>query len=403
MKGIHALLTTIAITGASAGVHTVPLRRSSALHSETPAVDEHLIAGASYKYISQGLLGLSERSRAINNIDSLPPTDHRVPITDFINAQYYFDISIGTPPQDFSVIVDTGSANVWIPSKDCTSLACHVHSKYDHDASETYAPNGSQVSISYASGSIEGYISRDSLHVGDLTIHDQLFAEATLEPGLALALGRCDGVIGLAYQPVAVNDIPPPIFNMLHQGLLDEPVFAVFLSHVDDRDDDSSEIVFGGQNEMHYEGSIVRLPLRRKAFWEVDFDAFNFGTETATFDSAGILFDTGTSMIALPRALVELIHSRIGAKWSPVTGQYSVDCQLRSQLPDMTFTLGGSEFPISATDYILELQDSCLSVFLALDVPDDSGPLAVLGQPFLRRWYSIYDFKNASVGLARAK
>ena len=82
------------------------------------------------------------------------------------------------------------SSNLWVPSSKCTSIACFLHAKYESSASSTYKANGSEFSIQYGSGSMEGYVSQDTLRIGDLTIPNQDFAEATKEPGLAFAFGK---------------------------------------------------------------------------------------------------------------------------------------------------------------------------------------------------------------------
>jgi hypothetical protein len=142
-----------------------------------------------------------------------------------MNAQYYIEISLGTPPQSVSsvfveaeedvdfylifssrlfqilgeilsfaplarLITFVSSSNLWVPSVGCTSIACFLHTKFDSSASSTYKKNGSSFSIKYGSGSMEGFVSRDHLRIGDLTIEDQLFAEALKEPGLAFAFGK---------------------------------------------------------------------------------------------------------------------------------------------------------------------------------------------------------------------
>jgi saccharopepsin len=95
-------------------------------------------------------------------------------------------------------------------------------------------------------------------------------------------------------------------------------------------------------------------------------------------------------------------NKEIGAK-KGFNGQYTVECDTRSSLPDLTFTLTGYNFTISAFDYILEIQGSCISAFTPMDIPAPAGPLAILGDAFLRQWYSIYDLGNNNVGLAKAK
>jgi len=153
---------------------------------------------------------------------------------------------------------------------------------------------------------VEGYISKDTVQIGDLKIKDQLFGEATSEPGLAFAFGRFDGILGLGYDSISVNKIPPPFYSAVAQGLLDEPVFAFYLGDTNDKDS-PSEAIFGGVDKSHYTGSLTKIPLRRKAYWEVELDALTFGDETAEFESTGAILDTGTSLIALPSTLADLL------------------------------------------------------------------------------------------------
>jgi len=250
---------------------------------------------------------------------------HALPVSNFLNAQCmsskrlyhtreytncdidFSEISIGSPPQDFKVVLDTGSSNLWVPSTDCGSIACYLHSKYDHSASSTYKKNGSSFEIRYGSGSLSGYVSQDTVTIGDLKIKDQIFAEATSEPGLAFAFGRFDGILGLGYDTISVNKIVPPFYSLVNQKLIDSPVFAFYLNDQNDSGQES-EVVFGGVDASHYTGPLVKLPLRRKAYWEVSLDSITFGDATAEIENTGAILDTGTSLIALPSTLAELLY-----------------------------------------------------------------------------------------------
>lgn len=325
---------------------------------------------------------------------------HQVPLTNYLNAQYFTEITLGSPPQTFKVILDTGSSNLWVPSAECGSLACFLHAKYDHEASSTYKVNGSEFAIQYGSGSLEGYVSQDLLTIGDLVIPNQDFAEATSEPGLAFAFGKFDGILGLAYDTISVNKIVPPVYNAIKNGLLDDPLFAFYLGNADESED-GGEASFGGIDESKYSGDITWLPVRRKAYWEVKFEGIGLGDEYAVLEGHGAAIDTGTSLIALPSGLAEILNAEIGAKkgWS---GQYSIDCESRDSLPDLTLNFNGYNFTITPHDYTLEVSGSCISAFTPMDFPEPVGPLAIIGDAFLRKYYSIYDIGHNAVGLAKA-
>jgi len=397
-----ALFAAAALLGSvSAGVHKMPLKKVSLSEQLAGAnIDTHV------KHLGQKYMGI----RPTSHVDEMfkdtaihdQKGDRTVPVSNFLNAQYFSEITIGTPPQTFKVVLDTGSSNLWVPSSECGSIACYLHTKYDSSSSSTYKKNGTSFEIRYGSGSLSGFVSQDVMTIGDLKIKDQIFAEATEEPGLAFAFGRFDGILGLGFDTISVNKIPPPFYSMIDQGLLDEPVFAFYLGDTNNGESDESEAIFGGINEDHYTGKITTIPLRRKAYWEVDLDAITFGDATAELDKTGVILDTGTSLIALPSTLAELLNKEIGAK-KGYNGQYTVECEKRDSLPDMSFTLSGYNFSITPYDYILEVQGSCISSFMGMDFPEPVGPLAILGDAFLRKWYSIYDLGKGTVGLAAAK
>lgn len=398
-----ALLCVSSLNAVNAKIHSLKLHKEP-LSDELKEVsfDQHL-AHLGVKYLHQYERAYPEVSfsRAHPFFTVSKNAGHDVPLSNYMNAQYFAEISLGTPPQNFKVILDTGSSNLWVPSAECTSLACYLHSKYDHDSSTSYKPNGSEFSIQYGSGSMEGYVSQDTLQIGDLVIEGQDFAEATSEPGISFAFGKFDGILGLAYDTISVNKIVPPVYNAIKQDLLEKPLFSFYLGENSDGKGDDSQATFGGFDESKFEGDITWLPVRRKAYWEVKLEGLGLGDQFSELESHGAAIDTGTSLITLPSGLAEIINSEIGAKkgW---TGQYTLDCASRANLPDLTFQLGGHNFTISPYDYTLEVSGSCISAITPMDFPEPVGPLAIIGDAFLRKYYSIYDLKHDAVGLAKA-
>ncbi|KIW62330.1 hypothetical protein PV04_10511 [Phialophora macrospora] len=326
------------------------------------------------------------------------PDEINLPIDNLFNGQYFSTIGIGTPPQYFKLVMDTGSSNLWVPGQ-CRPTVCRSHARYNATLSSTFEKNGSQFSTEYGTGGVSGHVSRDTLWVGDVQIKRQLFAEATYEDSL-IASGSFDGIFGLGHDAVAINGIKPPLYRMLDQKLIATPVFSFYFG--DSARGTESFCAIGGIDDAAYEGAVLRLPLRRKIYWEVDLNAASLGGAVALDLNIGAILDTGTSLIAMPSNFAALFNRYIGAT-QVSSGLYEVSCHKRDQLPDLTFTLSGSNFSFSAYDYILELENgSCLSCFQGFDSGEKTGPLFILGNAFLRRWYSIFDLENGTVGLAKA-
>ncbi|KAI3648050.1 hypothetical protein MP228_008271 [Amoeboaphelidium protococcarum] len=327
---------------------------------------------------------------------------HAVALNNFMDAQYFGEIAIGSPPQKFTVVFDTGSSNLWVPSTRCSSIACFLHNRYDADASKTHVENGTDFEIRYGTGSLEGVISQEQVNIAGLNIKNQGFAESIKEPGVTFALGRFDGILGLGYDNIAVQRVVPPFYNMINQKLIKKGVFGVWMNHADGGE--GGEIVFGGTNTDHYDEKEVHYAaVTRKGYWEVELEKFTIGDIEIDLgkDHMGAAIDTGSSLIVVPTETANQINEFIGATrtW---TGQYTVDCNIVPNLPPISFRFGGHEHVLTGSDYVLEAQGQCISGFMGMDLPAPAGPIWIVGDVFLRKFYTIYDLDNNRVGFAPA-
>lgn len=433
-----------------------------------------------------------------------------ISLKNYMDAQYYGEIGIGTPPQKFTVIFDTGSSNLWVPSTKCyLSVACLMHSKYKSSQSSTYKKNGKSAAIQYGTGAISGFFSQDSIKLGDLSIKEQDFIEATKEPGVTFVAAKFDGILGLGFQEISVGDALPVWYNMVDQGLVQDPVFSFWLNRKTG-EDEGGELVFGGVDTDHFIGEHTYVPVTQKGYWQFEMNDVFIGNETTGFctDGCAAIADSGTSLLAGPTIVVTEINQAIGAggvmsnecktlvdqygktiidmllsqttpdkicsdmklcasfgshdasmiiesvvdknngkssgvhdemctfcemavfwmqnqlkknkseemiinyvdqlceKLPSPGGESTVECSRISSMPTIAFTIGGKTFDLSPEQYILKIGEGakaqCISGFSALDVPPPRGPLWILGDIFMGKYHTVFDYGNLQVGFAEA-
>merc|ERR1719440_1773613 len=281
-------------------------------------------------------------------------------------------------------------------------MKCWLHPRYDESKSPTFEKDGRKFEVQYGSGPVQGVFAKDTVTVGGIDVKGQLFAEVSKVSfgplNLAFAMGKFDGLLGLGFKSISQYQIPTPFESMIDQKLISEPVFAFYLP---DDAGAQGELVLGGIDKSHYTGELVSVPLTNETYWEVSLDGLKFGDTAIVSSSMKAIIDSGTSLLAGPKDMVSKLATAAGAT-SLMGKEYIVDCSKVSSLPDLDFTLGGKAFKLAGSDYVLQEGSQCLFALMGIDVPAPNGPLFIMGDVFMRKYYSVFDYGNKQMqfGLA---
>ncbi|ORY03803.1 peptidase A1 [Basidiobolus meristosporus CBS 931.73] len=346
--------------------------------------------------LEQSLYQLQYKYPHIKNstyLQKLHKRNGALELTNSYDLSYYGEVTIGTPPQKFTVIFDTGSADFWVPSVWCSSAACINHRKFQPIKSTTFHKFDKEFSLQYGTGNLTGMIGQDTCTIGGITLNEQKFGLATSESSF-FANSTADGILGMAFASINQMRVNPPFYNMVEQNLVNASMFGVWLGGYPD----SGEVTFGGYDTSHFSGSLNWIDVVEENYWTLPLNGVSIANTGVQITATKAAMDTGTSLITIPESDAALINVEyLNGRPTSSAGLYQLDCD--AMYPNIDIILGDVVFTLTPDQYVIQDEVGvCMSGFAS------AGSLEaiwIVGDVFLRSFYSVYDMgTQPRVGLA---
>lgn len=336
-----ALSAALAATAVSADLLTIPL-------SKVP--DEEHFANLLSSHTPPRLAAMSGVATGRKLIRGADDKEENVVLKDLMNAQYYGTLKIGTPAQEFQVVFDTGSADLWVPATACLtkSTNCAAKTAYDETASSSFSKVAegakSDFNIVYGSGPVTGKFGVETITVADdYTVEGQTFAQVDSTKGLGGVYehAKFDGILGLAYPAISRDPgVNTFIANLKEKKVVESGKFAFYLG-----DNSDGELSIGGHNPERMQGEINWVDLACAAYWLIPMEQVKFGDTVITTGRTGGIMDTGTSLIYGPqKQVLGMVKTIKNAQYYPQVGLYNIPCN--TELPALEFTIGEEVYDI---------------------------------------------------------
>jgi len=328
---------------------------------------------------------------------------HRIKIKDFLNTQYFGPVQIGNPGQTFNVVFDTGSSNLWVYDSSCTAaghVECTKHRNFKAADSSTFQHEHGIMGVHYGGGIIKARLARDTVHLDDIQIKNQVFGATYFAEG---KFGKSDGILGLAMPPLATHHSTPVFDNIVDHHLLPHPSFFFYLSNA--AKGDNSEFSLGAANPARMATEFSYHPIiNENDYWAIRMDDIEVdGKRLNACDNdkgyCKLVVDSGTSFLTAPFAATRKLLPKMHAQR---------DCSNLAHLPEIAYIVEGKRYALSAHDYVVKVKHDfddgeCITGMMHLDVPSPRGPVWILGDVFMRKFYTQFDRENNRVGIALAK
>lgn len=305
---------------------------------------------------------------------------------------YFGQIQLGSPPQSFAIVFDTGSSNLWVPSiacQDCDGPQT-PHSKFNSNASRTYQAMSEKVDLNYGTGSVVGYLAIDTMWLGNAPVPGTIFMEAvkTTDP---FPTADFDGVLGLGFSGAAKPlglQTPLDVFRKEYKDSMPQQVFSFEMAPPTASPGQPAELLIGAIPESRYPQGVNWVDIIGKegplpfSFWAVTMDQVSFiggiPFESKVETHRVAVVDSGTSCIVMSDADAKAFYDMARTALAS-------DSRCGS-LPKIVIRLRGQDYELSGSDYGRQLSKTCELCVQA------GSSFWILGDVFHRKYTLTYDF-----------
>ncbi|KIK96589.1 hypothetical protein PAXRUDRAFT_25008 [Paxillus rubicundulus Ve08.2h10] len=327
---------------------------------------------------------------------------------------YVATIQIGTPPRDFKLLMDSGSADFWVGGENCQSQQgdCGNHTFLGAQSSSSFVQRNQQFQVTYGSGEVQGVLCNDNVNIAGLALNNHSFGVATVESvQFASNTVSFDGLMGLAQSSDRPDDpivktlseqkVLTPVEALASNGLIQSPITSFKISRLADQLNDG-EVTFGGLDASKFvANSLVTIPnVNLQGFWEGAIDAITVDGTDAGLTGRTAILDTGTTLILAPPQDAQQVMQSLGGTCD--TQQCTVPCTSTASL---ALSFGNTSFAIDPRDLAV----------LPVDLGNPTGDCTagiqpqqigtatewLVGDVFLKNAYFSTDVSKNEISLAK--
>ncbi|CAK5280395.1 unnamed protein product [Mycena citricolor] len=434
-----ALLVALPALCASEPVH-IPLIRRHGGRAKTTA--DHL-RNAEFVRMRYGYSSGSPASSLTNTSSTSKRLDRRASAQslNIVNqngdSSYFGSVSIGTPPQAFHVILDTGSSDLWVVDTNCVTCDPTSPAFNSQNSSSFQVLDSTATTISYGSGQVQGFVAQDDVTMGNFTMSAQGFLTAEVT-SRGLLQGSVSGLMGLAFAAIASTKTRPFWQNLISSNQLEAPEMSFWLSRflgTTKEEQPGGSFILGGTNTSLYSGTLEFQSLISNipgpaSFWLLGLSGKPFrivltaatplimtmtgitvqgqAIKVATGANALSAIDTGTTLIGGPTTDVAAVWAAVPGAVKSVQnlGYYEYPC---STSVSISMAFGGQLWPIDPADMNLgpgSKKGMCVGSIFDLTAgsaisPGPGTPTWVVGDTFLKNVYTVFRSSPAAVGFAQ--